>query len=130
MGTIRIADLNKIYRHYPTRWARLAEWLLPSKTIRHTPHKVLRDINLNIGAGEAVGIVGINGAGKSTLLKIIAGTTQATTGTVDINGRVTALLELGMGFHPDFTGRQNIFMAAQLIGLAREEIHELLPAIE
>ena len=130
MGTIRIADLSKVYRHYPSRWARLAEWLLPSKKIRHTPHRVLRDINLNINAGEAIGIVGINGAGKSTLLKIIAGTTQATTGTVDINGRVTALLELGMGFHPDFTGRQNIFMAGQLIGLAREEIHDLLPEIE
>jgi lipopolysaccharide transport system ATP-binding protein len=91
---------------------------------------VLQDIGFQLEAGEAVGIVGINGAGKSTLLKLIAGTTQATTGSVAIQGRVAALLELGMGFHADFTGRQNAVMAGQLQGLSGAEIEELMPAIE
>lgn len=80
--------------------------------------------------GEAVGIVGVNGAGKSTLLKIITGTTQPTNGSIQRNGRIAALLELGMGFHPDFTGRQNVFMAGQLLGLQSDEIVRCMPAIE
>jgi len=91
---------------------------------------VLRDISFSVSPGEAVGIIGVNGAGKSTLLKIITGTTQATNGSVSIQGRVAALLELGMGFHPDFTGRQNAFMAGQLLGLNADEIAACMPAIE
>jgi lipopolysaccharide transport system ATP-binding protein len=89
---------------------------------RHKLKWVLQDISFTLAPGEAVGIIGINGAGKSTLLKLITGTTQPTTGGVSIGGRVAALLELGMGFHPDFTGRQNVFMAGQLLGLTVEEI--------
>ncbi|MEI6181414.1 MAG: ATP-binding cassette domain-containing protein, partial [Chloroflexales bacterium] len=77
-----------------------------------------------------VGIVGINGAGKSTLLKMITGTTQPSAGSVHMTGRVAALLELGMGFHPDFTGRQNALMAGQLLGLSTHEIEQLMPEIE
>ena len=91
---------------------------------------MLQDINFTVNPGEAVGIIGINGAGKSTLLKMITGTTQPTTGGVHITGRVAALLELGMGFHPDFTGRQNAFMAGQLLGYSVEEIARLMPEIE
>jgi lipopolysaccharide transport system ATP-binding protein len=91
---------------------------------------VLQGINFTVNPGEAVGIIGVNGAGKTTLLKIITGTTQATPGSVSIQGRVAALLELGMGFHPDFTGRQNAFMAGQLLGYSVEEIARLMPAIE
>ena len=80
--------------------------------------------------GEAVGIIGLNGAGKSTLLKILTGTTQPTEGRVQIEGRVAALLELGMGFHPDFTGRQNAMMAGQLMGLSVRDIAALMPEIE
>jgi lipopolysaccharide transport system ATP-binding protein len=80
--------------------------------------------------GEAVGIIGINGAGKSTLLKMVTGTTQPTTGSVRMEGRVAALLELGMGFHPDFTGRQNVYMAGQLLGYTQQELSQLMPVIE
>ena len=130
MGTITVTNLGKAYKQYPTRWARLAEWLDPRDKPRHQLHWVLQDINFTVQPGEAVGIIGINGAGKSTLLKMITGTTQPTTGSVHISGRVAALLELGMGFHPDFTGRQNAFMAGQLLGISSDEIARLMPEIE
>jgi len=130
MGTITIANLGKAYKQYPTRWSRLLEWLDPYAKPRHQLKWVLQDINFKVLPGEAVGIIGINGAGKSTLLKMIVGTTQPTTGSVNITGRVAALLELGMGFHPDFTGRQNVYMAGQLLGMNVEEITRLMPQIE
>ena len=100
MGTITVTNLGKAYKQYPTRWSRLAEWVSPRHKPRHSLKWVLQDINFTVNPGEAVGIIGINGAGKSTLLKMITGTTQPTTGGVHITGRVAALLELGMGFHP------------------------------
>ncbi|MRX11581.1 ATP-binding cassette domain-containing protein [Pseudoduganella sp. FT25W] len=130
MGSIHVAGLGKAYKQYPTRGARLAEWLLPFRGPRHKLKWVLQDISFDVAPGEAVGLIGINGAGKSTLLKLITGTTQPTTGGVTIHGRVAALLELGMGFHPDFTGRQNVLMAGQLFGLTVPEIQELMPQIE
>jgi lipopolysaccharide transport system ATP-binding protein len=130
MGSITVTNLGKAYKQYPTRWARLAEWLDPRNRHRHHLHWVLQDLNFTVNPGEAVGIIGINGAGKSTLLKMIAGTTQPTTGSVHITGRVAALLELGMGFHPDFTGRQNVYMAGQLLGYQAEEIAAAMREIE
>jgi len=130
MGAISVTNLGKAYKKYANRWSRLAEWVSLNYRPRHSLKWVLRDINFNVMPGEAVGIIGINGAGKSTLLKMITGTTQPTTGSVSITGRVAALLELGMGFHPDFTGRQNAFMAGQLLGYSMEEIAHLMPAIE
>lgn len=130
MGTITVSNLGKAYKQYPTRWSRLKEWLDPRNKPRHHLHWVLQGINFTVQPGEAVGIIGINGAGKSTLLKMITGTTQPTTGSVQIKGCVAALLELGMGFHPDFTGRQNAYMAGQLLGYSVEEIAVLMPEIE
>jgi lipopolysaccharide transport system ATP-binding protein len=130
MGTITVTGLGKAYKQYPNRWARLAEWLIPYSRRRHQLKWVLQDIDFSVKPGRALGIIGINGAGKSTLLKMITGTTQPTTGTVQITGRVAALLELGMGFHPDFTGRQNVVMAGQLLGLSMEDIKRLMPDIE
>lgn len=130
MGIITVNNLGKAYKVYPTRFARLKEWLIPFSKPRYTLKWVLEDINITVNPGEAVGIIGVNGAGKSTLLKIITGTTQPTTGSVQITGRIAALLELGMGFHPDFTGRQNVYMAGQLLGHSVEEIARLLPDIE
>lgn len=130
MGTITITNLGKAYKQYPNRWSRLVEWLVPFSKSRHQLKWVLQDLNFKVNAGEAIGIIGINGAGKSTLLKMITGTSQPTTGSVNTTGRVSALLELGMGFHPDFTGRQNAVMAGQLLGMSVEEISKLMPEIE
>jgi lipopolysaccharide transport system ATP-binding protein len=130
MGTISVKNIGKAYRVYPGHWSRLTEWVLPALGSRHQLTWVLKDISFTVQSGEAVGIIGINGAGKSTLLKIITGTTLATRGSVALAGRVAALLELGMGFHPDFTGRQNVFMAAQLLGLQSDVINTLMPEIE
>ena len=130
MGRIQVNNLGKAYKQYPGRWSRLAEWLIPGTSVRHQLKWALQDINFNVEPGEAVGIIGINGAGKSTLLKLIAGTAQPTTGKVSISGRVAALLELGMGFHPDFTGRQNAIMAGQLLGMTAQEVADLMPQIE
>jgi lipopolysaccharide transport system ATP-binding protein len=129
MGAITVTNLGKAYKQYPTRWSRLAEWMLPGRP-RHKLKWVLSDVSFRVAPGEAVGLIGINGAGKSTLLKLITGTTQPTTGGVAMQGSVAALLELGMGFHPDFTGRQNVVMAGQLLGLTVEEIAGLMPQIE
>lgn len=128
MGKLVVSHVGKAYKRYPNKWARMLEWVTGRP--QHEKTWVLRDIDFTVNPGEAVGIVGVNGAGKSTLLKIITGTTQPTTGSVHMEGRVAALLELGMGFHPDFTGRQNVFMAGQLLGLGSEEISACMPAIE
>lgn len=130
MGTITVTNLGKAYKVYPTRFARLKEWLAPFAKPRHTIKWVLQDISFSVNPGEAVGIIGVNGAGKSTLLKMLTGTTQPTTGTIETQGRVAALLELGIGFHPEFTGRQNAIMAGQLLGLGLDEIQQLMPQIE
>lgn len=130
MDRITVLQLGKAYKKYPSRWSRLREWISPAGKQRHSLHWVLRDFNFTVHAGEAVGIVGINGSGKSTLLKILAGTTQPTTGYVRISGRVSALLELGMGFQPDLTGLQNVLIAGQLLGLSAAEIDQLMPKIE
>ena len=129
METITVKNLGKAYKRYPSPWARLLEWTIPGKKLRHQLNWVMQDINFSVRSGEAVGIIGINGAGKSTLLKMITGTVQPTTGTVSIYGRVAALLELGMGFHQDFTGRQNAFMAGQLMGYNIDDLTRLMPEI-
>lgn len=131
MGCISVSNLGKAYKQYPRRWSRLVEWIFPDKNKpRHALKWVLHEVSFSVTPGEAVGIIGINGAGKSTLLKMITGTTQPTTGCVQITGRVAAMLELGMGFHPDFTGRQNALMAGQLLGYCAEDIARLMPEIE
>jgi lipopolysaccharide transport system ATP-binding protein len=130
MGKLVISALSKAYKYYPSRWSRLAEWILLWSGGRHELKWVLKDINVSINQGEALGIVGVNGAGKSTLLKMITGTTQPTSGAIHIEGHLAALLELGMGFHPEFTGRQNAYMAGQLLGISVDELNALMPEIE
>lgn len=127
---INVTGLGKAYKKYSSRWQRLIEWIDPRAKPYHQLHWVLNDLNFSINAGESVGIVGINGAGKSTLLKMLVGTAQPTIGNIKVSGRIAALLELGMGFHPEFTGRQNAIMAGQLLGLTTEEVCKLMPEIE
>ena len=130
MDALNVSNLGKAYKQYSSRWARLAEWMLPFLAPHHELKWVLKELNFSVKPGEALGIIGINGAGKSTLLKMIAGTVQPTEGLIAINGKVVALLELGMGFHPDFTGRQNVYMAGQLLGYSSGEISSLMSDIE
>jgi len=130
MSCIKVENIGKAYKNYTTRWARLIEWTMPFMKSKYNLTWILKNINFEITAGEAVGIIGINGAGKSTLLKIITGTSHPTTGKISINGRVSALLELGMGFHPEFTGRQNVTMAAQLMGMNQAEIETVMPEVK
>lgn len=128
--SIYVKNVGKAYKYYDSKWKRIFEKLTPGKAILHSKKWVLRNISFTINPGESVGIVGGNGAGKSTLLKLLTGTTQPTEGTIQICGRVAALLELGMGFHPDFTGRQNVYMSGLMMGLSREQISHLMPEIE
>jgi lipopolysaccharide transport system ATP-binding protein len=129
MGHIVARGVGKAYKRYASRFGRLLEWLDPDERQFHEKRWVLRDVSFEVRPGESVGIIGHNGAGKSTLLKIITGTTRPTIGSVETGGRVAALLELGMGFHPEFTGRQNAWMSAQLLGLGTSEIEACMPAI-
>lgn len=128
MGHIRVRNIGKAYKRYPHKWGRLAEWAGGGN--HHELKWILRDLTFDVAPGESVGIIGFNGAGKSTLLKVICGTTRPTTGHVEVGGRVAALLELGIGFHPDFTGRQNAYMAGHLRGARTEEVDAQMRAIE
>lgn len=118
---ISLKNISKCYKRYAHPVDRLKEILLPGKS-RAEEFWAVRNINLDIYRGETLGIVGQNGSGKSTLLQIIAGTMTPTTGKVEIGGRISALLELGSGFNPEFTGRQNIFFNGQVLGLSQQEI--------
>ena len=120
---ISLRGVSKCFKRYDRPVDRLKELLIPGKS-RALEFWALRDIDLDVPKGQTLGIVGRNGSGKSTLLQIIAGTLTPTTGTVQVNGRVSALLELGSGFNPEFTGRQNVFFNGQLLGLTKEEVEE------
>jgi lipopolysaccharide transport system ATP-binding protein len=130
MGLIIIKNLGKAYKKFPNNLGRFVRLLGFSSNLNCETVWVLRGINLTVQPGEAVGVLGINGAGKSTLLKIIAGVASPTVGSINITGKISAILELGTGFHPDFTGRQNIVMAAQIQGLNESQISKLIPEIE
>lgn len=128
-GEMRVEGLGKAYRVWQSEWMRAASWFgLPVRP--REEHWVLRDVSFAIAPGEAVGVIGQNGAGKSTLLKLITGTAQPTEGRVTRTGRVAAILELGMGFNSDLTGRQNAFHSAGLMGYSQEQIEQAMPEIE
>ena len=129
MSLLSVKNLGKAYRSYRSEWQRFARWFgLPIKPSEE--HWVLRHVNFDIQPGEAIGIIGQNGAGKSTLLKMITGTLQPSEGQVQVNGRIAAILELGMGFNPELTGRQNVMHAAALMGFSSEQIQQVMPNIE
>lgn len=118
---ICLKNVSKVFKRYHRPVDRLKEILLPGKQ-RAEEFWALQDINLSLKKGDTVGVIGRNGSGKSTLLQIIAGTLQPNTGEVQVNGRVSALLELGSGFNPEFTGRQNVFFNGNILGLTKQEI--------
>ncbi len=118
---ISLTNVSKVFKRYHRPIDRLKEILLPGKQ-RAQEFWALQNIHLEIAKGDTVGIVGLNGSGKSTLLQIIAKTLQPTTGDVQVTGRVSALLELGSGFNPEFTGRQNVFFNGRILGLSQAEI--------
>jgi lipopolysaccharide transport system ATP-binding protein len=120
---ISVNHVSKCFKRYRHPVDRLKEIFLPGKSLAHN-FWALRDINLQVWKGQTLGVVGRNGSGKSTLLQIIVGTLTPTEGNVEVNGRVSALLELGSGFNPEFTGRQNVFFNGQLLGLTTQEIEE------
>jgi len=119
---IRVQGLSKCYHVYDRPQDRLKQSLWRGRKQFYREFWALRDISFEIKKGETVGIIGCNGSGKSTLLQMIAGTLTPTVGTVEVNGRVAALLELGSGFNPDFTGRENVYMNGAILGLGESEI--------
>lgn len=119
---ISVRDLTKTYKLYENTKQRILEGLFPFVTQRHQEFNALDKVSFDIHKGEIVGIIGKNGSGKSTLLKIITGVLQGSSGYVDVKGRVSALLELGSGFNPEYTGLENIYMNGTLMGVTREEM--------
>src|SRR5438477_62440 len=127
-AAIRAEHVSKSYLVRRERRRTLKEQLLRQYGPRQRV-EALKDVTFDVEPGQTYGIVGANGSGKSTLLKLIAGTAKPTSGTIAVQGRVSALLELGAGFHPDFTGRENVYLNASILGLSRKETDRVLPAI-
>lgn len=129
MSLLVVNNVSKTFYQYAHFWQRVARWFgVPTKPA--ISHEVLSNISFTVEPGEAVGIVGKNGAGKSTLLKIITGTLQPTLGSVQRSGFISSILELGMGFNPELTGRENAFHTAGMLGFNRVSIIEKMPEIE
>ena len=126
---IRIDDVSKLYKLYDKPTDRLKESLGLSKAKKYKEHYALRNVSFDVKKGECVGIIGTNGAGKSTILKIITGVLNPTAGNVEINGRISALLELGAGFNMEYTGIENVYLNGTMIGFSKEEIDAKLQDI-
>ena len=127
-----VLHLNGVGKSYPTyrsNLRRFSRWVGLTAT-PDDEYWAIRDVSFSLGSGESLALIGQNGAGKSTLLKLIAGTVRPSTGAIGIAGRLSAMLELGLGFNPEFTGRENVFLAAGLMGIETASIAELLPSME
>ncbi|WP_366923776.1 ABC transporter ATP-binding protein [Metallumcola ferriviriculae] len=126
---IRVSQLSKVYKLYDNPTDRLKESLSPLRRIYHKEFYALKDISFSVNKGETVGIIGRNGSGKSTLLKAITNVMTPTSGQVNVSGKVSALLELGAGFNPDFTGMENIYLNGSIMGFSKEEMDSKLEQI-
>ncbi|HYN20019.1 MAG TPA: ABC transporter ATP-binding protein, partial [Thermoanaerobaculia bacterium] len=126
-NAVEAEGLAKVYRVYSSPWHRVQE--LISRRQHHREFRALEGVSFAISRGEGLALVGENGAGKSTLLKILAGITMPTQGSFQVRGKIASILELGSGFHPDFTGRQNVVLNAAMLGLSEEELRRKMPDI-
>src|SRR5688572_8563836 len=128
MNAIEIANVSKIYRRFSHRkqFATLKSALLSRSLVRDLhpteTFSAVKNVSFRVPRGQTLGVIGRNGSGKSTLLKLVAGITKPTTGTVKVNGRISALIELGAGFHPEISGRENVFINGIMLGLTKREI--------
>lgn len=128
-GTIEVRDLSKVYHLYNKPSDRIRETFSIRKKKYSKEHYALKNINLKINKGESIGIVGTNGSGKSTLLKLVTGVVTPTTGTIKTDGKIAALLELGAGFNPEYTGIENIYLNGTMMGYTEEEMKKRVPDI-
>jgi ABC-type polysaccharide/polyol phosphate transport system ATPase subunit len=128
-GEIDVANAGRIFRVYPRESRRLKDLIVARRGARATDVVALRDVSFRVEPGSAVGLVGRNGSGKTTLLRLLSGIIRPTSGHVEVGGRVGSLLELGAGFHPDLTGRENVFLNGSIHGLKRAYIREQLDEI-
>ena len=126
---IKITNLTKIYKLYARNRDRLKDSLGLSKKASYKEHYALKNVDMEVKTGESVGIIGVNGSGKSTILKIITGVLNPTSGDVEINGRISALLELGAGFNMEYTGLENVYLNGTMMGFTEKEIDERLQDI-
>jgi lipopolysaccharide transport system ATP-binding protein len=124
---VHVEDLSKVYKVYASPWDRLIEAL--QRRPRHREFRALSGVSFSLPRGEGLAIIGENGAGKSTLLKLLAGIGGPTSGRLQVRGKIASILELGSGFHPEFTGRQNVVLNAAMLGLGEAELQRKLPAI-
>src|SRR5712691_7478350 len=123
MGSVSVTELSKRYRRRPARRStRSTRVEIVGADAPRGHFWALRDVGLHVGPGEMLGIVGSNGAGKSTLLRLIGGVGRPTSGSIDVDGRIGALLELGSDFHPELTGRENVTLGGIIAGLTRREV--------
>jgi lipopolysaccharide transport system ATP-binding protein len=127
---VLVQNVSKLYRLYQRPSDRLFELLPFRKAPLHANFWALKNVSFSVEAGEILGIVGPNGSGKSTLLQVVSGILRPTSGRVSIEGRVAALLELGAGFNPDFSGRENVFLNSEIMGLSRRHTEKIFPSIQ
>ena len=123
---ISVNNISKVYKLYGSPQDRLKESLHPFRKKYHKDFYALNSLNLEIFKGETVGIIGRNGSGKSTLLKLITGVLTPTSGTIEVKGKISALLELGAGFNPELSGIENVYFNGAIIGFSREEMDSRL----
>ena len=126
---LSVQNICKTYLDYESNFKRFASWFSKNKEEKNVK-TVLKDVSFDVGAGEVVGLIGQNGAGKSTLLKIISHTLKPSSGRVTSSAKISSILELGMGFHGDLTGRQNAYQSCSLMGYSKEQIDEIIAYIE
>src|SRR5262249_54339520 len=130
MSIIRGEKVSKCFRIYRHPSDHLKELLTFGRRRYHEPFWAVKDVDIAVDRGCCLGVIGENGSGKSTLLRVIAGVVRPTSGTIAVGGRVSALLELGAGFNPQFTGRENIYLNASILGFTDNQTRDRIPSIE